>query len=162
MVWIGDCSWYQSSAYLNSMNALGSVCVPTGLSSYYWVRCAPGYGYGYGYDYNYNYNYGYPYGSPYGYRSSADVWYLGQQPFVIVQGGGTATGANPATHGKVVNGRGYTQGGAVESGGTASPASSTPSAPASAPSSSGSSDGGGASSAPSSSGGSGERTAHPR
>lgn len=134
------------------------------LLSFGYGGCGFGYRSGYGYGYGYSpyslyspYGYGYGYGSPYyGYYSA---------PVVVVKG-------SDRPHGKVVNGRGYTQG----SGATGSSAGSSRSrdadrgASASSGRSSGSSASSGSSGASSSSGSSGSsssssgstRTAHPR
>ena len=115
-----------------------------GFSLYGWDNCSP-YGYGmYGSRYGY-----YRYDNLYGF----DGWYLaGGAPIVIVRppdGGSSGS----ASHGQVVNGRGYTAGG--DSGSSASSGSSG----GSSSGSSGSSGGGGGSSSASSGG---DRTAVPR
>ena len=150
------CSWNQAYWWGNPIGPFGSVCVPSG-PAYNWLRCSYGYGSPYGPAY-----YGYAPGYPYGYGLAAETWYVGQNPIVIINGSGGTSGPATPTHGRVVNGRGYTQGGNAEPSGTAqSSTAPAPSAPA-APASSGSSDGGGTSApAPASSAG-GERTAHPR
>jgi hypothetical protein len=127
------------------VTGLGSFsdCGPysSGLSLYGWDGCSP---YGYG---MYGSRYGYSgYGNLYGY----DGWYLaGGGPIVIVRP--PDDGSSSSTHGRVVNGRGYSAG--SDSGSTATSGSSG----SSSSGSSGSSGGGGSTS---SSGG--DRTAVPR
>lgn len=127
-----------------------------------------GYGYG-GYGYN-------PYGyNPYGYNSGYNGWMYGGG--VIVIQGSNAAASQP--HGRLVNGRGYTQGGSSASNpsrgaqprvrtepstsgsgsGSAQPRSGGSSSSGSQPSSGGSSSSGSSSSGSSSGGG---RTAHPK
>ena len=113
----------------------------SGLSLYGFDSCSP-----YGYS---------RYGMRYGYSRYSDLsgyggWYVAGDPVVILRPSGDG-GSSSATHGRVVNGQGYSAG-SGDSGSTASSGSSG--------SSSGSS--GGGSSAPASSGGDGGRTAVPR
>jgi hypothetical protein len=115
-----------------------------------------GYGYGRGYGYNsYGFNNGYNNGySPYGYGYSGYGGYY-SAPVVIVKGSDA-----PQTHGRVVNGRGYSSGSGSGSGST-QPSASGSSAPSSG-SSSGGSGSSGSSGSSSGSSGDGGRTAHAR
>jgi hypothetical protein len=160
MSWYGgvDCGWSMFDGPFLASSPFGFACVPSGRTGYDWLRCSGPMRAGYMYD-SYGYGYGYPYSySPWAYST----WYVGQDPFVITSGsGGGGTTTAPA-HGRVVNGRGYTQGSSSDPVGSSAPASTpTPSMPSSAPSGSGGSDSPPASS-PSPSSGGGERTAHPR
>ncbi|HEV8381773.1 MAG TPA: hypothetical protein VGQ29_09310 [Gemmatimonadales bacterium] len=112
---------YSGGGTLNEIDALDQECSRYFLihpySSYDCERLLRSYGYGYGY------GYGYPYG-----------WYPCDAPVVIVytgSGGGGGSGGNARSHGRVVNGQGYTEGSG--SGGTrsAEPRPSVWSAPSS-------------------------------
>ena len=97
------CSPYMYSPYDAGWNLYSSQFGCGGYGGGYGFNGYPGYGYdGYGYGYGYG---GYPYGG-----------YFGGGPVVVPQGTGT-----PA-HGRVVNGKGYTQGGNGSTG-TATPRS---------------------------------------
>jgi hypothetical protein len=80
---------------------------PFTYSPYGWDYGCTSFGYGY---YGAFYS---PYSmySPYGYGTGFGGWYAGGQPVVIVVGGATAP-----SHGHVVNGHGYSQGGSASSG----------------------------------------------
>jgi hypothetical protein len=79
------------------------------------------YGFGNGYGYGYS---GYPgYGSGYGYGGYPyPGGYFGGGPVVVPQPTGSTAPGTPS-HGRVVNGKGYTQGGNGSDGGTATPRS---------------------------------------
>jgi hypothetical protein len=118
------------------------------------------FGYGLGYGNAYGYGYGSsPYGSyPYGYGYGNGGYYSAgyYAPVVVVKG-------EPPEHGRVVNGRGYSQG--TSSGTSSTPGASTSSAGSSSSGSGGSSSASSGASSSSSSGSSssgGDRTAHPR
>jgi len=107
-------------------------------------------GRGYGYS-SYGYGYGYGYGYPYNYFGGPVIVYIPSS------GGGGGGSGSPRSHGRMVNGQGYT--GGTAGGNIAMPRSSEP-----ASTSSGSTGSPSASSASSSSSSSGssERTAHRR
>src|SRR5262249_9809982 len=95
--------------------------------------------------------------SPFFYGGTYGGWYVGNEPFVISLQPSNAT----ATHGQVVNGRGYVEGGRADQG-TASQSSAPSSSATSTPASSGSSSSTSGSSGGGSSSGGSERTAQPR
>jgi hypothetical protein len=151
-----DCGWNLTSGYPGLIGGDGLLCLPTSSAPTGWLRCSTGRGV-----YMADFSYLHPlYGYPYRYLPADETWYMGQSPFVVVPNGGGPSQASAPGHGRVVNGRGYTQGGASESSGSPSASSSASPVPTYTPQSSG-----GESSAPApapapSSGG--ERTAHPR
>jgi hypothetical protein len=152
-----DCALFNTPWWSSLTGNYGVLCVPVSTATSDWLRCSRGYD-GFGAEYSLaNSLYMYPY--HYRYYGATETFYLGQNPFVVVPGGSAPTPPTAAGHGRVVNGRGYTQGGTESSGQPVAANSPAPSAPASAPSSSGAESSAPAS-VPSSSGG--ERTAHPR
>ncbi len=154
----GDCGALATSMYgRNACRCRDSWSYDPYFSSGY-GDCGLGYRYGYS-PYS---AYGYPYGYSYGYGAYYPYYGYSAAPVVVVKG-------DDQPHGRVVNGRGYTQRPASSSSSAdAFPSSGSRSGSSSSTSSSGGGGGGGggstASSGSSSSGSSGGevRTAHPR
>ncbi len=120
------CSPFSYSPYYSSWDLYSSqlncAAYGYGFSGY------PGYGYGFG---------AYPYGAYGVYGGYFGGGYFGGGPIVVPRGPGGPTGTGaPATHGRVINGKGYSAGG-TGSGTTATPttgaAGTTTSAAASPP-----------------------------
>ena len=128
-------------------------------SVYGWGGCSPFAYYPYGFLPYSDFPYAYSRAGhgPYGYWGGYDGWYLTEPTVITLQPGGNAG----ATHGQVVNGRGYSAG-RSDSGASASSGSSGSSAGASSAGSSSSSGGGSSSSGGGGGGDGGGRTAEPR